>query len=92
MGRLVPIGEAAKLLGISKSTLRRWDADGTLVAQRTTSGHRCYDLATLLVSLSLTVAKPNRQTVAQAATSGDNHPRDLDWHLQMIEAYLKGRP
>ncbi|MDB9325710.1 helix-turn-helix domain-containing protein, partial [Nodularia spumigena CS-590/02] len=42
------ISEAAKLKGVSVSTLRRWETEGKLIPERTTSGHRRYDLAQLL--------------------------------------------
>ena len=47
MERLVGIGEAASALGVSIATLRRWEASGKLVAERTAGGHRRYDLAKL---------------------------------------------
>lgn len=47
MKRLVNISEAAKALGVSITTLRRWDASGRLAAERTAGGHRRYDLAKL---------------------------------------------
>jgi len=36
---------AADVLGVSISTLRRWQAAGKLVAEHTAGGHRRYDLA-----------------------------------------------
>lgn len=42
------ISEAAKLKGVSASTLRRWEVEGKLVPERTVNGHRRYDLAILL--------------------------------------------
>ena len=44
----ISISEAAKLKGVSVSTLRRWEADGKLVPERTQSGHRRYDMAKLI--------------------------------------------
>ncbi|STZ01555.1 DNA binding domain, excisionase family [Moraxella lacunata] len=44
MNRLIGINEAAKRLGVSISTLRRWDETGVLVAERTPKGHRRYDI------------------------------------------------
>jgi DNA-binding transcriptional MerR regulator len=38
------ISEAAKLKGVSVSTLRRWESEGKLIPERTPSGHRRYDL------------------------------------------------
>lgn len=39
---LIPIGEVAKLLGVTVQTVRRWDKDGRLAAVRTPAGHRRY--------------------------------------------------
>lgn len=39
---LISIGNAARLLGVSIDTLRRWDEGGKLKAARTTGGHRVY--------------------------------------------------
>lgn len=40
--------EAAALLGVHPDTLRRWETEGKIVPERTTGGHRRYDLAKLL--------------------------------------------
>jgi len=41
--KLISIGEAAKLLGVSIDTLRRWDSSGRLMSIRSSSrGRRCY--------------------------------------------------
>ncbi|MFH1720528.1 MAG: helix-turn-helix domain-containing protein [Patescibacteria group bacterium] len=41
--RLITIGEAAKMIGVSIDTLRRWDEKGKLVARRfSKEGHRYY--------------------------------------------------
>jgi len=42
------ISEAAKLKGVSTSTLRRWETEGILIPERTANGHRRYDLNQLL--------------------------------------------
>ncbi|MDQ6717525.1 MAG: MerR family DNA-binding transcriptional regulator [Gemmatimonadota bacterium] len=41
----VRIGQAARLAGVSVDTLRRWEADGKLSAQRSLGGQRSYLLA-----------------------------------------------
>jgi DNA-binding transcriptional MerR regulator len=47
MSKLVRIRIAAGTLGVSTSTLRRWEANGRLVPVRTEGGQRRYDLAVL---------------------------------------------
>ncbi len=41
------IQEAANILSISTKTLRRWEASGKLIPERTKGGHRRYDTATI---------------------------------------------
>ncbi len=43
----VSIGKAAKELGVSPQTLRRWEAEGKIRVERTPGGHRRYDLPSL---------------------------------------------
>lgn len=45
--RLISIGKAANLLGVSIGTLRKWDAEGKLVAVKPSSNHRRYLLSTI---------------------------------------------
>ena len=48
MSRLLSVSEAAKYLGVSTKTLRRWDSDGRLVARRDPmNGYRLYDVRDL---------------------------------------------
>lgn len=39
---LISIGEAAIILGVSIDTLRRWDRNGRLLAEKSAGGHRLY--------------------------------------------------
>lgn len=43
--KLISIGKAAKMLGITTTTLRRWDKNGKLEPTRTPSGRRAYLLS-----------------------------------------------
>ena len=38
--RLLPIGEAARSLGVSLDTIRRWEREGKIVGIRTPGGQR----------------------------------------------------
>ena len=42
--KLVGIGEASDLLGVTKGTLREWDHEGTLVPVKTVGNHRRYKM------------------------------------------------
>ena len=37
---LLPIGETARLLGVTIETVRRWDKDGHIASTRTVGGQR----------------------------------------------------
>lgn len=55
---LLPIGRAARFVGVSIATLRRYEADGRISAKRTPGGQRRFavsDLRTLLTDPDDTV-------------------------------------
>lgn len=41
-GKWIPIGEAAKYIGVSRDTLRRWEKAGRIKAQRSPTNRRYY--------------------------------------------------
>ena len=76
------ISEAAKLKGVSASTLRRWEAEGKLVPERTANGHRRYDLSQLLgIKSELSF------TVAYARVSSHDQKADLERQKQVLELF-----
>lgn len=87
MGRLVGIKEAALALGVSTTTLRRWDAAGELTAEHTAGGHRRYDLAKIKPELFRAATEPNRRTVAYARVSSHDQKEDLERQKQVLELY-----
>jgi putative resolvase len=70
------IGKIAKELGVSRDTLRRWEAKGKIIAERTPRGHRRYDLAKILGLLPRGLAL-SRNTVAYARVSSHDQKEDL---------------
>jgi excisionase family DNA binding protein len=44
MGTPININEAAKALGVSVDSLRRWEKQGLITCERTVGGHRRFDL------------------------------------------------
>lgn len=87
MKRLVSIGEAASVLGVSITTLRRWEASGRLAAEHTAGGHRRYDLAKLKPELFRAEADAQRRTVAYARVSSHDQKDDLERQKQVLELY-----
>ncbi len=87
MERLVSIGEAASVLGVSITTLRRWEASGRLTAEHTAGGHRRYDLAKLRPELFHAVESENRKTVAYARVSSHDQKDDLERQKQVLELF-----
>lgn len=75
----VRISEAARILGVSIETLRRWDKAGKLKAQRTPAGHRRYDLAQLkrLAVHRLPEPESTRITIGYARVSSSEQKDDL---------------
>ena len=88
MDRLVTIGKAAKILGVSKMTLRRWDEEGRLVSIRTEGGHRRYDISKIKPE---TVRRfefsENRKTIAYARVSSQDQKEDLERQKQVLELF-----
>jgi excisionase family DNA binding protein len=86
MNKLLSIGAAAKTLGVSTSTLRRWEAAGRLVPVRTEGGQRRYDLAALRPGQIHGATVPLR-TVAYARVSSHDQRADLERQKQVLELY-----
>ena len=86
----ISISEAAKLKGVSVSTLRRWEADGKLVPERTESGHRRYDIAKLIgvkAELSYTIGYARVSSHDTSASSVQRQKPDLVRQKQVIELF-----
>jgi hypothetical protein len=86
MSKFVPITVAANALGVSATTLRRWEAAGRLVPDRTVGGQRRYDLAALLPERTRGAPAP-RRTVAYARVSSHDQKGDLERQKQVLELY-----
>lgn len=87
MNRLISINEAFKQLGVSISTLRRWDKSGVLVAEKTPNGHRRYDINKLNPNLLHGIGNKDRKTVAYARVSSHDQKDDLERQIQVLELY-----
>ena len=86
--KYVSIKKAAKILGVSEDTLRRWDRQGKLTAIRTEGGHRRYDISALRPE---STHKYNpleaRKTIAYARVSSHDQKADLVRQEQVLELF-----
>jgi putative resolvase len=82
MSKFLTISEASKLKGVSSSTLRRWEAEGKLIPDRTLNGHRRYDLSQLL-----NIKKELSFTIGYARVSSHDQKEDLSRQIQVLELF-----
>jgi putative resolvase len=82
----VGIGQAAKELGVSRETLRRWEAAGKIQVERTPKGHRRYDLAKLH-GLTPRPSLAGRPTIAYARVSSYDQKEDLMRQVALLESF-----
>ena len=87
MNRYLSIGEAAKLKGVSITTLRRWEADGSLVPTRTEGGQRRYLLSQIDPAAAASRPVASLLTVAYARVSSHDQKADLECQKQVLELY-----
>ncbi len=85
--KMVSIHEAAKFLGVSPQTLRRWEREGRLLPdERTPGGRRRYDLARLRPEQFHT-PESDRRTIAYARVSSHDQKDDLERQKHVLELY-----
>jgi predicted site-specific integrase-resolvase len=82
----VGIGEAAKELGVSIETIRRWDRAGKINSERTPNGHRRYDLSKLS-GVTRKKIPEIRNTIAYARVSSHDQKLDLERQKKVLEMY-----
>ena len=88
MSRYLKIGEAAKLLGVSVQTLRRWEVSGELIPDRKTSGQtRYYDLNKLLEVKNI----DNDLTIGYARVSSHDQKTDLSRQAELLSKFCTSR-
>ncbi|MEF8701354.1 MAG: IS607 family transposase [Candidatus Accumulibacter sp. UW20] len=85
--RLVKIGEAAQLLGVSISTLRKWEDTGELIPSRKTAGGTRFYASADLRGLG----DADAPTVCYARVSSHDQKADLDRQHAMLEAYCSAK-
>lgn len=85
--KLLTISEASSLLGVSESTLRRWETEGKLIPDERTKGNqRRYKLSSLRPEMKREQGCI-RQTIAYARVSSHDQKADLERQKQLLELY-----
>lgn len=74
------------MLGVSISTLRRWERAGKLIPERTAAGHRRYHLSAIKPEL-IHASPDDRKTIAYARVSSHDQKEDLARQKQFLELY-----
>lgn len=80
------IKEASDILGVSISTLRRWEKEGKITSSKTNGGHRRYSIEDLSKYNKKTV-KRNRLTIAYCRVSSADQKRDLARQVENVSHY-----
>lgn len=85
--RFIKIGEAAKILGVSIETMRRWEVSGELVPHRKTQGGtRYYDINKLV-----NAENNDYPTVCYCRVSSHDQRQDLKRQQELLEAYCAAK-
>jgi putative resolvase len=84
MSRFLKIGEAAKVLGVSIQTLRRWEEQGYLVPNRKSKGKTRYYTLDQLIGKA---PNENDLTIAYARVSSHDQKEDLERQASVLASY-----
>ena len=87
MNRLYKISEASSYLGVSASTLRRWEREGKLVPERSRGNQRRYCLSLLSSKTKKSLEKQFDLTIAYARVSSHDQKADLARQKELLEMY-----
>src|ERR1700722_1308370 len=88
----ISIGQAARELGVSKETLRRWEKSEKIIVERTPKGHRRYDISKLNGRpSSLANSLQKKKTIVYARVSGHDQKADLIRQVSLLESFCASR-
>jgi excisionase family DNA binding protein len=87
MNKFLSIQQAAKFLGVSPQTLRRWERNKKISpSHRTQGGQRRYEIAKLQ-PFDQSNKTTDRPTAAYARVSCQDQKEDLQRQVHMLEIY-----
>src|SRR6476646_3525239 len=87
MDKLLSISEAAQLLGVSESTLRRWEREKRLIpSERTEGNQRRYRISSIRPEL-VRRNPEDKKTVVYCRVSSKDQSADLARQRELLELY-----
>ncbi|WP_199336385.1 IS607 family transposase [Nostoc sp. FACHB-110] len=81
------VSEFGDLVGISPSTLRRWEEEGKLIPERTLGNQRIYSESHLAIAKSLKSGKHPVRVVIYCRVSSNNQKDDLLSQVKAMESF-----
>ena len=88
MRRFIKIGEAARLLGITVQTLRRWEQEGSFLPDRKSEGGTRYYALDRIIGVK---PSENDLTIAYARVSSHDQKKDLETQAQLLTQYCAAK-
>jgi excisionase family DNA binding protein len=82
---MLNINEAAKYLGVSVNTLRRWEREGKITAARSAGGHRRYEEKQLASMIGR--KKQSKLTVGYCRVSSHVQKEDLSRQVERVSSF-----
>ncbi len=84
------INQAAELLGVHQSTLRRWEEEGKIKSMKTTGGHRRYTIEELN---KIKKIEPNQGkiTMAYCRVSSSDQKEDLKRQVENVSQFCMAK-
>jgi putative resolvase len=87
---IVSIGEAAEMIGVAVSTLRRWETEGRFhPAFRTSGNHRRYRISDIKSVFYGESASKEKRVIAYARVSSHDQKEDLKRQESMLAEYCR---
>ena len=90
MSNIYRVNEFAKRVGKSKSTIRRWDVEGKLIAKRGAGGQRYYDEEDVRKALSVEVAETDKKVIVYCRVSSKGQAEDMRSQVKAMQVFCLG--
>jgi putative resolvase len=87
MDKFLTVKEASDLLGVSTSTLRRWEREGRLIPDDRTEGNQRRYLLSSISPEMVRVDDSKKKTIAYARVSSHDQKEDLERQKKMLELF-----